>query len=148
MSSKALNFFLALLLLAIGCLVYLYRADSIDAAAQIEGNGSGLLTDPNAQKIANFANDNGTTDNATMRQAVMNVHTARGINHDAADGFSAAARESGGVSLAIIKEAEVPAIMAEYRRLRAEQLATPPTPKREEQDEAAGVDEEESAVEQ
>ena len=141
MSNKALNFFLVLLLLAMGSLVFLYRADSIDAAAQIEANGSGLLTDPTAQKVANFANDNGT-----MRQAVLNVHAAHGINHDAADGFSAAARESGGVSLAIVKEAEVPAIMAEYRRLRAQKPAAAAQSAPEDQEEEPGQGEEEEGA--
>lgn len=116
MNNKTINFFIAVLLIAMGIAVYSYIKVTDDAKAQLEANGTGLLTNPNAEKIANFANGDDT-----MAQAIINVHAAHGINHDNADGFGAAARDAGGASLGIVKETEVPAIMKEYRRLRAEQ---------------------------
>ncbi len=119
MNNKAINFFLGVLLIALGFAVYFYNKTNDDAKAQLEANGTGMLYNPDAEKIANFANADGT-----MARAVLNVHAAGGINHENAEDFGAAARDAGGVSLGIVKESEVPAIMKEYRRLRAERPAT------------------------
>jgi hypothetical protein len=119
MSNKTINFFLCVLLIAMGFAVYLYNKTNDDAKAQLEANGTGLLFNANAEKIASFANSDGT-----MARAVLNVHAALGINHENAEGFGSAARDAGGVTLGIVKESQVPAIMKEYRRLRAERQAT------------------------
>jgi hypothetical protein len=137
LNNKTINFVLGFLLIAMGIAVYSYTKVNDDAKAQLEANGTALLFNANAEKIASFANSNGT-----MAQAVLNVHAARGINHENADGFGAAARDAGGVSLGIVKESEVPAIMKEYRRLRAEQPPAAAKSARKNSDEDEENDEE------
>jgi hypothetical protein len=137
MSNKSINFFLAVLLIAMGFIVYAYSSSQSDADAQVAANGTGMLTNPTAEKVANFANSN-----ETMQQAVLNVHAARGINHKDAKGFGAAARRSGGVSQAMVRESEVPAIMKEYRRLKAEDSAPSARTDQDEEEEEEAESEE------